>query len=256
MTIALREAPFTEALSVSEFEQRLRDKGRLYHIHHPFHVAMHQGQCSKTQIRAWVANRFYYQSNIPIKDAAVLANCTDQATRRAWVQRIIDHDGRGDDLGGIEAWLYLGEACGLSRDDLQSHRYVLPGVRFAVDAYVNFARRASWQEAACSSLTEMFAPEIHQRRLDTWPTHYPWIDIEALGYFRKRLSEARRDVDHGLSVTLDYFRSAEQQRHALNILQFKLDILWCLLDAISMAYVYDRPPYHHIQNEQVLWSSL
>jgi pyrroloquinoline-quinone synthase len=102
----------------------------------------------------------------------------------------------------------------------------------------------------------MFAPEIHQRRLDTWPEHYPWIDAKALSYFRKRLSEARRDVDHGLSVTLDYFRSAAQQQHALNILQFKLDILWCLLDAISMAYVYDRPPYHHLNKEQILWSSV
>ncbi|WP_233208730.1 pyrroloquinoline-quinone synthase PqqC [Zhongshania marina] len=256
MIAARQESTVAEALSLTEFEKKLRDKGRLYHIHHPFHVAMHQGLCSKTQIRAWVANRFYYQSNIPIKDAAVLANCPDQATRREWVQRIIDHDGRGDDLGGIEAWLYLGEACGLSREDLLNHRHVLPGVRFAVDAYVNFARRASWQEAACSSLTEMFAPEIHQRRLDTWPEHYPWIDTKALSYFRKRLSEARRDVDHGLSVTLDYFRSAAQQQHALNILQFKLDILWCLLDAISMAYVYDRPPYHHLKNEQILWSSV
>ncbi|WP_159267505.1 pyrroloquinoline-quinone synthase PqqC [Zhongshania aliphaticivorans] len=241
-------------LSTSEFENRLREKGHLYHIHHPFHIAMHQGRCSKTQIRAWVANRFYYQSNIPIKDAAVLANCMDQATRREWVQRILDHDGRGEDPGGIAAWIHLGEACRLSREDLLSHRYVLPGVRFAVDAYVNFARRATWQEAACSSLTEMFAPEIHQNRLDSWPRHYPWIDTNALGYFRKRLSEARRDVDHGLSVTLAHFRSAEQQRKALNILQFKLDILWCLLDAISMAYVYDRPPYHHLGRDQELWS--
>lgn len=242
--------------SRQEFEQRLRDKGRFYHIHHPFHIAMHEGRCSKDQIRAWVANRFYYQSNIPIKDAAVLANCPDKAVRREWLQRIIDHDGRGDDLGGIEAWLYLGEACGLNRDDLLTHRHVLPGVRFAVDAYVNFARRASWQEAACSSLTEIFAPEIHQSRLNSWPEHYPWVNTEALGYFRKRLGEARRDVDHGLSVTLAHFRSAEQQQHALNILQFKLDILWCLLDAISMAHVHMQPPYHHLGDEQIVRTSL
>lgn len=250
----------SEALSASDFERELRDKGRFYHIYHPFHVAMHEGRCNKEQIRAWVANRFYYQSNIPMKDAAVLANCPDRAVRREWLQRIIDHDGRGDgpsdDKGGIEAWLYLGEACGLNRDDLLSHRHVLPGVRFAVDAYVNFARSASWQEAACSSLTEMFAPEIHQSRLSSWPEHYPWISSEALGYFRKRLGEARRDVDHGLSVTLAHFRSAEQQQHALNILQFKLDVLWCLLDSISMAYVHMQPPYHHLGTEQIVRTSL
>ncbi len=236
-----------QPLSLPEFEKQLRDKGRLYHIHHPFHVAMHKGECTPEQIRAWVANRFYYQVNIPQKDAAVMANCPDRHVRRLWIQRMIDHDGRDDDAGGIEAWLDLGEACGLPREELLDHRHVLPGVRFAVDAYVNFARRATWQEAVCSSLTEMFAPEIHQRRLDTWPEQYPWIEAKGLSYFRKRLSEARRDVEHGLAVTLEHFRSAEQQQQALAILQFKLDVLWSLLDAVTMATVYERPPYHHLQ---------
>lgn len=239
----------TAALSRDEFERQLKDKARYYHIHHPFHTAMHTGDCSAEQIRAWVANRFYYQDNIPLKDAAVMANCPDRGIRREWVQRILDHDGRGDDPGGIEAWINLGEAVGLSRRELLEHRYVLPGVRFAVDAYVNFARRATWQEAVCSSLTEMFAPEIHQRRLDTWPQHYPWIDSSALHYFRKRLGEARRDVEHGLAVTLDYFDTAALQQKALNILQFKLDVLWSLLDAITLAHVYNRPPYHHLNGD-------
>ncbi len=232
-------------LSRAQFEAQLRAKGAFYHIHHPYHVAMHSGGSSQQQIRGWVANRFYYQIAIPQKDAAVMANCPDQQVRKQWVQRILDHDGRGDDPGGIEAWLRLGEACGMQREELLDQRHVLPGVKFAVDAYMNFARRASWQEAACSSLTEMFAPEIHQRRLDTWPEHYPWIEAAGLEYFRKRLSEARRDVEHGLDITLDYFRSREQQAQALEILQFKLDILWTMLDAMSMAYVYQQPPYHN-----------
>ncbi|MEH6824240.1 MAG: pyrroloquinoline-quinone synthase PqqC, partial [Motiliproteus sp.] len=170
--------------------------------------------------------------------------------RRLWVQRILDHDGydgpEGKSEGGIEAWLRLAEACGLSRDEVQSQQHVLPGVRFAVDAYVNFARHASWQEAACSSLTELFAPTIHQSRLDTWPTHYPWIDVAGHQYFRNRLSEARRDVQHGLQITLDHFVSREQQQRALDILQFKLDVLWTMLDAMSMAYELNRVPYHNI----------
>ena len=135
----------------------------------------------------------------------------------------------------------------MSREEVISEQHVLPGVRFACDAYVNFARRASWQEAACSSLTELFAPEIHQRRLDSWPTHYTWIEPQGYQYFRKRLSEARRDVEHGLTITLDYFRTREQQEHALNILQFKLDILWTMLDAMQMAYVHNQPPFHSCQ---------
>jgi pyrroloquinoline-quinone synthase len=192
-----------------------------------------------------VANRYYYQINIPIKDAAIMANCDDVSVRRLWVQRILDHDGTGDeDTGGIEAWLRLGEAVGLTRNEIISEQHILPGVRFAVDAYVSFARRASWQEAACSSLTELFAPTIHQKRLQAWPEYYPWIDSNGYKYFRSRLSEARRDVEHGLAITLDYFATYEQQQQAMNILQLKLDILWSMLDAMQLAYRYDEPPFH------------
>lgn len=227
-----------------EFEQALRAKGRFYHIFHPFQVAMNGGESTQKQIQGWVANRYYYQISIPIKDAAILANCTERDVRREWIQRILDHDGRKGDEGGIEAWLRLGEAVGLSRDEIVSQEHVLPGVRFACDAYVNFARRATWQEAACSSLTELFAPEIHQNRLSTWPEHYPWIDPEGYSYFRGRLSEARRDVEHGLAITLEHFKTRDQQDYALGILQFKLDILWSMLDAMQLAYVYREPPFH------------
>lgn len=228
----------------TEFEKKLRDKGKLYHIHHPFQVAMNNGQSTQQQIQGWVANRYYYQIIIPIKDAAILSNCTDREVRREWIQRILDHDGRQGTEGGIEAWLRLGEAVGMQREEIISEQHVLPGVRFACEAYLNFARRASWQEAACSSLTEMFAPTIHQKRLDTWPEHYPWIEQTGYEYFRTRLREARRDVEHGLQITLDHFQSREQQEAALNILQLKLDILWSMLDAMQLAYVYNEPPFH------------
>ena len=229
-------APENLPWSKEEFEQKLRAKGKRYHIYHPFHIAMNGGQCTPEQVRGWVINRFYYQISIPIKDAAILANMPDRDHRRMWIQRILDHDGHEGDEGGIEAWLALADAVGLERDDVRSLEHVLPGVRFAVDAYINFARRASWQEAACSSLTELFAPEIHKKRLDTWPQHYKWIEPGGYAYFRKRLSEARRDVEHGLRVTLDHFKTREEQERALEILQFKLDILWSMLDAMQIAY--------------------
>ena len=222
--------------SREEFERELRAKGERYHIYHPFHVAMNSGQCSKEQVQGWVYNRFYYQIAIPIKDAAIMSNMPDRDQRRLWIQRIIDHDGTQGEEGGIEAWLRLGEACGLERAEITSLRHVLPGVRFAVDAYINFGRTRPWQEAVCSSLTELFAPEIHQKRLDNWPQFYTWIEPAGYHYFRKRLSEARRDVEHGLSVTLDYFKTREQQERALDILQFKLDVLWSMLDAMQVNY--------------------
>jgi pyrroloquinoline-quinone synthase len=224
------------AWSREEFEARLREKGKAYHIHHPFNVMLNSGLASREQIRGWVANRFYYQISIPIKDAAILANCPDRAVRRNWVQRILDHDGYGDDPGGIESWLRLAEAVGLQREETEALAHVVPGVRFAVDAYVNFARRAPWPEAVCSSLTELFAPEIHKQRLANWPDHYPWIEHGGLHYFQSRVSLARRDVEFGLAFTLDRFRTREEQERALDILQFKLDVLWQMNDAMALRY--------------------
>lgn len=225
------------AWSREEFEAQLRNQGRAYHIHHPFNVLLNSGAATPAQIRGWVANRFYYQINIPIKDAAILSNCTDRAVRRSWVQRILDHDGYGEDLGGIDSWLRLAEAVGLSREEVESLAQVLPGVRFAVDAYVNFARRAPWQEAVCSSLTELFAPEIHKQRLASWPQAYPWIDRAGLQYFQSRVSLARRDVEVGLALTLEYFDTRALQERALDILKFKLDVLWQMSDAMALRHM-------------------
>jgi len=231
--VSRRLAPPWDAAA---FEQALRAKGQAYHIHHPFNVLLNEGRASAAQIRGWVANRFYYQINIPQKDAAIISNCPDREVRRQWVRRILDHDGTGEDSGGIEAWVKLGEAVGISREELWSLKDLLPGVRFAVDAYVNFARQRPWQEAVCASLTELFAPQIHKDRLTTWPTHYPWINPAGLEYFRSRIPLAARDVEHGLKVTLGYFTTREAQDRALEILQFKLDLLWSMLDAIQLRY--------------------
>lgn len=224
------------AWDVEVFEQKLREQGRAYHIYHPFNVMLNSGAATREQIQGWVANRYYYQINIPRKDAAILANCPDREVRRKWIERILDHDGHGDDAGGIEAWLRLAEAVGLERADVESLSKLVPGVRFAVDAYVNFARQQPWQEAVCSSLTELFAPDIHRQRLASWPEHYPWIDQQGLQYFRSRMSLAQRDVNHGLAVTLAYFRTREQQHRALEVLKFKLDILWAMNDAMAQNY--------------------
>ena len=228
-----------------EFEKRIREKEKYYHINHEFHILMNSGKLDKPAIQGWVANRFYYQVAIPVKDAAIMSNCWDRDVRRQWIQRIIDHDGIQGDEGGIEAWLLLGEAVGLKRKDLWSQKYLLPGVKFAIDAYINFARQQPWEVAASSSLTELFAPKIHQKRLDKWPEYYPWIDEKGYSYFRKRLKEARRDVQHGLDITLDYYKTREEQERMLDVLQFKLDVLWTMLDCMWMAYIEKKPPYHN-----------
>lgn len=231
----------TLAWTPAEFHQRLLDKRRSYHLEHPLETSLAAGQLSRREVQLWVANRFYYQANIPRKDAYILANCPDREFRRRWRQRLADQDGTLDGEGGVEAWLKLGEGTGLSPDELLDHRHVLPGVRFAVDAYVDFARSRPWQESVCASLTELFAPEAHRRRLEAFPRHYPWVPAAALAYFRSRLTEVRRDVDHGLTVTLAHFTTRAQQERALEILQFKLDVLWSMAEAIYPSRA-DRPP--------------
>jgi pyrroloquinoline-quinone synthase len=218
------------------FAARLRVVGSSsYHDKHPFHVLMNSGQLGREAIRTWVSNRFYYQANIPIKDAAILSNCPHREVRRVWRHRIVDHDGTQADEGGIGAWLRLGEACGLSREELLAGRQVIPGVRFAVDAYVNFARTQPWPIAVASSLTELFAPDLMSQRLTAFERFYPWVESRGLEYFKNRLTQANRDSGEALTLTLTYCASGEMQEAAVRALQFKCDLLWAMLDAIHSA---------------------
>ena len=204
-----------------------------YHNKHPFHGLMNAGELDRAAIQTWVANRFYYQVNIPIKDAAILSNCPLREVRRLWLHRISDHDGAQGNEGGIEAWLRLGAACGLSRRALIAQQHVLPGVRFAVDAYVNFTRREPWPIAVASSLTELFAPDLMTKRLEAFRHHYRWVHPRGLDYFARRLTQAPRDSGEGLELTLQHCATREMQEAAVRALQFKCDLLWAMLDAIQ-----------------------
>lgn len=228
-----REKPWTR----DEFREQLVEVGRnSYHDKHPFHVAMHKGMLSQEQVKGWVANRYYYQKSVPIKDALILSKLPTKEFRRDWIQRIIDHDGTHMEEGGIEAWLKLGEAVGLTREEILSEDHVVPGVRFSVDAYVNFAREKPWIEAVASSLTELFSPILMKERIKIMERLYPWIDSSGLGYFRNRLTQAPRDTNVALKLVMDYCGSREEQQRAVDALQFKCDVLWAQLDAIEKAF--------------------
>ncbi len=216
-----------------EFVAALRSQGSRYHDLHPFHVRMNNGELSPEELRRWVANRYYYQRSIPLKDAAVLSNCPDPEVRRIWIQRILDHDGSEAGSGGIESWLRLGEALGVGRDELESERRVLPGVRYAVDAYVNFCRARPWVEAVAASLTELFGPSAIRIRLEALERHYPWIDPAGLEYFRTRLEQAPRDAQYALDVVVARCQNRREQERAVAALAFKCDLLWAQLEAIE-----------------------
>jgi len=226
-------SPAAEPWTPEEFVGRLRAQGARYHHLHPFHKRMDAGELTREELQRWVANRFYYQKCIPLKDAAILANCPEVEVRRQWIQRIIDHDGASDGSGGIESWLRLGAALGVSRADLVSEHRVLPAVRYAVDAYVNFARQKPWIEAVASSLTELFGPAAIRVRLEALERHYEWIDLAGLEYFRTRLVQAPRDAQYALDIVVERSRTCEQQERAVAALRFKTEMLWTQLDAIE-----------------------
>jgi pyrroloquinoline-quinone synthase len=232
-------------LSEAGLLERLRDEGaRRYHDEHPFHRRMHDGSLARAELRRWVENRYYYQTRIPIKDALILSKSDDPAFRRMWIRRIHDHDGSGGgggggggggDEGGLVRWQRLGDAVGLDRAALIACRDVLPGVRFACDAYVHFVRDASLVEAVASSLTEFFAPDLMVKRIAAWETHYPWVERAGLDYFRSRVSQGRRDSEQAIAFVLAHARTAELQQRCVAALIRKTEILWHLLDAVELA---------------------
>jgi pyrroloquinoline-quinone synthase len=195
-----------QPLDAAEFERQLRANAHAYHNYHAFNVLLNSGRASPAQMRGWVANRFYYQIHIPRRDTAV------------------------------DPWLRLGEAMGLKANELWSTEHVLPEVRTAVNSYVNLTQQQPWQEGVCASLTELFAAEITGSQLASWPGYYPWIEASGLEYFRSKMRLTQQDIDDGLRVTLDYFTTRDAQMRALELLRLKLDLLWCVLDAIECGY--------------------
>jgi coenzyme PQQ biosynthesis protein C len=230
-------------LAPDDLEAQLRRLGaERYHSRHPFHRLMNEGRLSRGQLQAWALNRYYYQSMIPIKDAAILSRMTEPALRRIWRQRILDHDGASEDAGGIARWLALTDGLGLAREEVVSLRGILPATRFAVEAYLHFVRERSLLEAIASSLTELFATEAIGERMQGMLANYPFLTPRVLAYFDKRLTQAPRDAGFALDHVKREARTPEQQRAVIAALEFKCSMLWALLDALHFAYVAPALP--------------
>jgi pyrroloquinoline-quinone synthase len=225
----------TTPLAPADLAAALEAFSTSYYARHPFHDLMHAGALTRRQLQGWVANRLAYQRAIPRKDAAILSNCPDPEVRREWMQRIVDHDGTAPGTGGIELWIRLGEAVGVPREEMEDERHVLPGVRFAAEAYVTFCRTKPWIEGVAASLTELFAPDLMRRRIAAFPEHYPWVSSEALAYFRSRLTQAPRDSRQGMRLVQAHCTTVEQQARAFDALAFKLEMLWVMIDTIHHA---------------------
>lgn len=228
----------TGPMTPDQLEEALREIGATrYHNLHPFHKMLHGGDCNKDQVRAWALNRFCYQTAIPRKDASLMGRCDNRELRREWIHRVTDHDGDGDDPGGIERWLILTDGLGLDRDYVISEKGALPATRFAVEAYVRFVREKTLLEAVASSLTELFAPGIHRERISGMLENYDFINEDVMPYFTRRLSQAPRDADFALEYVKANAKTPEQQQGVMDALIFKTQVLWSQLDALHYAYV-------------------
>jgi pyrroloquinoline-quinone synthase len=224
-------------LTIEELRARLRAVGeQRYHHQHPFHLLMHEGKLTKGQLQAWVLNRYYYQSRIPIKDAIILSRSDDPGFRRAWRKRVLDHDGDNNPEGGIERWIRLAKALGLPRERVVSCKEMLPGVRYAVDAYVDLVKNRSLLEAVASSLTELFSRDLITLRMEALRRHYPWLS-GGLDYFEARRDQAPADAQFAFQFVADHARAYAEQEKAIQALREKCEILWAQLDALYYAYV-------------------
>jgi pyrroloquinoline-quinone synthase len=231
-------ARFAGLETADQLEAALREIGaERYHILHPFHRLLHTGKLAKGQVQAWALNRYYYQSRIPMKDAALMSRCADRELRREWLVRILDHDGLGEQEGGIARWLRLCQGLGLERDYVLSEEGILPATKFAVDAYVRFVREQTLLEAIASSLTELFAPKIHEERIPGMLQGYSFVSEEMVAYFRRRLDQAPRDAGFALAYVREHADTAEKRLAVVRALVFKCDVLWAQLDALHHAYV-------------------
>lgn len=232
-TVALTESPLPATDLLAAIQAIGRER---YHHRHPFHLLMHEGKLTRGQLQAWVLNRYYYQSIIPLKDAIILSRSTDPDFRRVWRKRIIDHDGDDSQEGGIERWLRLAEVAGLTRELVISTTHVLPAVRFAVNAYLDLVRNATLLEAIASSLTELFSRDLIVLRIDALQTHYPWLS-EGLEYFTTRLDQAPEDAAFAFNYVTKHAKTRNEQELAMNALRTKCQILWAQLDALYFSYV-------------------
>ena len=244
MTLDVIEDALAEPLDSAEaMERRLRQIGaRRYHNLHPFHHLLHGGKLNKGQVQAWALNRYYYQSSIPLKDAVVLSRFRDRQIRIEWRHRIEDHDGNVGTEGGIERWLKLTDGLGLDRAYVESSEGILPATRFAVDAYVDFVGRRTPLEAIASSLTELFAPTLHQERISGMLDHYDFINPSVMTYFQRRLEQAPRDAGFALEYVKAHARTPEERQAVCDALIFKTNVLWVQLDALYHAYVTGHIP--------------
>ncbi|MEM4303063.1 MAG: hypothetical protein QW470_07520 [Candidatus Caldarchaeum sp.] len=220
-------------------DQIMKALEKRYFSNHPFMKLFYAGKLTPEQVKGWIINRYYYQKQIPLKDSIILANCNDYDARRLWLQRLMKREGVGGYKGDVEGWATLAEAAGISRNMLENAK-ILPGVRLAVDAYLNFVKTVSWVEGVASSLSELLAVNELPRRIEALRQHYRWIEPHGLEFFLERLSYIKEDIELVLSLLAKHITTRAMLKKCVEAACFNCDVHWLMLDAIYMEYIIPR----------------
>ena len=203
---------------------------------HPFSVHLREGKLSREALKSWVANRYYYQKCIPLKDAAILANCDNSDVRRRWAARLLAQDGDAPGRGELAEWRQLAAAVGIADAELADDTLVVPGVRFAADSYVAFARGRSWLEGVAASITQGQAATHMAVRSASFERFYPWVDRQAVAHFSGRKDRLAREAEDARALLREFCRTPAQQELARAAVSFKSSVLWAILDALRQAH--------------------
>jgi pyrroloquinoline-quinone synthase len=225
--------PVSEADFVAEVNRILEPR---YIDKHPFMRLFYEGRLTKKQMQAWIVNRFYLQNSIASKDAAIVSNCPLADVRRIWISRTLRREGMGDTVGDVDGWLELAEAAGLRRESVLKAR-CLPGVRFAVEGLVSFARRGTWLDGVATSLYELPAKRELVERTAALKEHYHWIKRDGMRFFVSRLAHIERDTDAVVGLVMTYAKDRGDLRSAIKASLHMSDVIWSIHDAIYMNYV-------------------
>ena len=97
-------------------------------------------------------------------------------------------------------------------------------------------------EAIASSLTELFAPNLHEERIAGMLAHYDFVNPDIMSYFSRRMQQAPRDANFALDYVKTHANTPEQRHAVCNALLFKTNVLWVQLDALYHAYVDGHVP--------------
>ena len=232
-------------LAPEAFVARLREEGgRRYHDQHPFHRRMHEGELTRREIQAWVAEPLLLPDAHPdqgrdhpleVRGSGLPARVDPPHPRPRRRAR-----GRGR-ARALAAARRGGRP--RPRRGREPPRACCPACASPATPTSRSSASGACSSAVASSLTEFFAPDIMSKRIAAWEQHYPWVEAATLDVLPSRVPRARARRERGARLRRrprdDPRGPGALRRRARDR---KCEILWALLDAIARPTAPRRRP--------------